>query len=556
MDWIRKVLKLDVALLAVALILAVVLNWSAFVVDCLAIDEHVSFWIADRASPSTLLNRSFHYSATPPLFFLLQQLSLMTFGDREWALRLPAAASFLGAIVAVWWVGRSQLRPLAGGLAALLLATQPASQDYAVVGRPYSLGMLLGVLAIHFTSKLSDQPGFRLRWIAWTLINLALVQTHYLFAALWGAELVWLAWPTAGRMFSIRRIAGAAAIMLVLAATVAPGLLRVWDHRLYLNWTTGTPAISDVWPLVLPVHREWFVHPIWWVLLASPLVWLLVARRASPKHWFEPIPLRTLGSFLARGLIWFALPVSGLWLLGRFWLESLASGRYLVIYVPAATLLLAAVLSSLRGSVAPLLACAVLVLGWQVRPEQGHPIRSLQRQLHRSQSLPSRVDAAWMVTADSIDKQESAWRTPSLSPGEPPVRVRLVLVSSGLAEMTLVPKYLDDPVFHDYVSCRLGRMYLVGGYERKSLPLFWTDDAHRFFRQAIARACATPGESAGSSPESPGLIMLVAATDTELHRASAGHAQALLQAAGAKEQERVQRDGLTWIIYQCGADAQ
>src|SRR5436309_15088237 len=98
--------KLDIALLGLAVLLTVLLNWRAFVQDYLTIDEHVSFWIADRSSPSNLLDRSFNYSATPPLSFVLQRLSLEIFGAHEWALRLPGAVSFLAAVVAIWWLGR------------------------------------------------------------------------------------------------------------------------------------------------------------------------------------------------------------------------------------------------------------------------------------------------------------------------------------------------------------------------------------------------------------------------------------------------------------------
>ncbi len=549
MNWIAKHFQLDAALLVLALALGVILNWRSFFVDCLAIDEHVSFWIADRSGPSNLLDRSFNYSATPPLFFLLQSASLTAFGDREWALRLPAAASFLGAIVAVWWVGRSQFRPLCGGLAALLMATQPAAQDYAVVGRPYSLGMLLGVLAMLATSRLGEQPSSRRRWIAWILVNLALVQTHYLFAVLWVAELLWLAWPAAGRPFSFRRVVGAGAILLALAVSVSPGLLRVWDHRLYLNWTTGSTSIGDLWALALPVHHDWLEYPPWWGLLATPVLWLLVAHRPSPKNWFEPAWWKSAGLLFGRMVIWFVFPVGGLWLLGRYWFHSLAAARYLVIYVPASVLILAALLSSLRGTVAPILACIAIGIGWQVRPMRGRPIQNLSVQLHHAQTLPNAVDTAWKGSSRYVDLSEIAGRTTPLTPSATPVQVRLVLVSSGLTEMSLVPGYLNDAVFHDYVSCRLGRMYLVGGYKRLSLPLFWTDEARRFFRQAILRAAEQSKSPITNRTPTPPEIVLVVATDTDLLRASAEQAEALILATGAKESARINRPGMTYIIY-------
>jgi hypothetical protein len=529
MDWLRKSLTIDTGLLALALILAVALNWPALVVDYLAIDEHVSFWIADRSSPSTLLNRSLNYSATPPLSFLLQRLCLDVFGRHEWALRLPAAASFLTAIIAVWWMGRRWMTPIAGGLAAILLATHPAAGHLAVAARPYSVGLLLAVLAMQCCAHLRRQPSSWPRRIAWIVVNLALVQTHYMFAALWAAEFVWLLWPDATPRLSVTQFVACWSILLLLSLSIAPGLLRVWDHRQFLNWTTRTPALSDLGSLVLPVRWSLFRQPVWWGVTVLPILWQVVAGRRSPNQWLDIEQWARTRAFVLRVTICFVIPVGGLWLLGRYWIPSVAAERYLVIYTPAVAVCIGGVLATLRGKVAPIIAMSALVL-----------LQGFLPRLVRAHERWDQASAEWEEAGRFITGRG--------------VSGHLVLVASGLTEMTLVPVYLDDPVFHDYVSCRLGRMYLKGFHTRLSLPMLpgsWDSETQRFYRQQIVSACHGKTWPNGTKSPPGGVIWLVAATDTDLLRDTAAEAESLLKTAGAIEIERSEGQAVTYVVYLC-----
>jgi 4-amino-4-deoxy-L-arabinose transferase-like glycosyltransferase len=529
MDWLRRTFTIDVALLGLALILAVALNWSAIVVDYLAIDEHVSFWIADGSGPSNLLDRSMNYSATPPLSFMLQRICLDVFGPREWSLRLPAAASFLGAIVAVWWLGRRLLTPIAGGLAAILLATHPVVEHVAVAGRPYSVGLLLGVLAMQCCADLRRERPTWLRLAAWILVNLAIIQTHYMFAALWAAEFVWLLWPDGTPHLSAKQFAGCWAILLLLSLSVIPGLLRVWDHRQLLNWTTRTPVLADLESLALPIRWTWFRQPVWWGVAVLPILWQVVVGRRTPTQWLDVEHWNRTKTFLLRAAIWFVIPVGGLWLLGRFWIESVAAERYLVIYTPAVVVGLAGLLSTLRGKVAPIVAVAALVL-----------LEGFVPRVIRAQERWDQAGAEWTEVGRAITERGTS--------------SCLVIVGSGLTEMNLIPAYLKDPVLHDYVSCRLGRMYLQGSHTRLSLPMLresWTSDVRRFYRHEIARACQGSNSPNSTRSAPSGVIWLITATDTDLLRATAAEAESVLRGAGAVEIERIEGQTLTQVLYLC-----
>lgn len=545
--------RFDLVLLFAALVLAGVLHWPNFTSDALAIDEHVSFWIADGSSPAILPTRAIQYSATPGLSFVLQHWSLELFRRREWALRLPAALCFLGAIMATWRAGCRWFSPLVGGLAAILLATQPALNPLATAGRPYGVGLFIGVLAMLATGRVIERPT-RGRWIVWGLVNFALVRTHYLFAALWGAEFAWLmlAARAAGESKAVTRpndpgqviapcgltrgqgIAWCVILFGLSAASVAPGLMRLWDHRQELNWTTGTPAASDLVPLVLPIERAQLGRPLCWIALALPLLWQIMARRFHPHDWVDVTPTRRDTGWFVRTVVWFVVPVAAMWLMGRFWLPSLADKRYLIIYVPAAAIVVARLMCLLRGRVAPVLATLALMLLEGAAPRVDATLGITDRIATTStgpqQRAPrDRTSLAWKEVAELANRSGPC---------------DLLLVGSGLVEMSLVPRYPDDSVFHDYATCRFGRMYFANGNPpRMSLPMFWPrPDSPKLssaYLRAIARANAAARErdAAAESP-APARIFLVFATDTDLLRASAETMQAHLKTWGAVEQYR------------------
>ena len=56
---------------------------------------------------------------------LLSALGIRVFGASELGARLPIALSAIGALMAVYWAGRSLLRPRAALLATLALGTMP-----------------------------------------------------------------------------------------------------------------------------------------------------------------------------------------------------------------------------------------------------------------------------------------------------------------------------------------------------------------------------------------------------------------------------------------------
>jgi hypothetical protein len=91
-------------------------------------------------------------------------------------------------------------------------------------------------------------------------------------------------------------------------------------------------------------------------------------------------------------------------------------------------------------------------------------------------------------------------------PGEP------IFVQSGLGEAFLLPVLYEDLVLHDYVACRLGRMYLKTEHPRYGLPFRYdlSDAMLRFYAQLVNSIKETPHQS----------LWVAAATDTDLNELS------------------------------------
>jgi 4-amino-4-deoxy-L-arabinose transferase-like glycosyltransferase len=542
---LAKLQRVDVTLLGLAFVLALTLNWESFAYEPLAIDEHVSFWIADPGSPSTLLTRSFRYSATPPLFFVFQRLSLALLGKHEWTLRLPAAAGFLAAIVAVWWSGRRWLSQPAGGIAAVLLAAHPAVLPIAVAARPYALGLLLSTLAVDAAARV-DEGATRVRWAWLAAINLALIQTHYLFAAVWVAESMWLTRALWSGRLSVRDVFLWVVALFVCLATVWPGIWHVWNVRQYLNWTMHRPDFRDLCSLAVPARLEWLTKPLGWAVATLPILWQIVRGRYRPIDWFDCDRLWAGREFIVWCTLGSALPTAGLWLLGRFWLESLAADRYLIIFAPVVVIVWAGLCCVFRGTVAPLLALSVLML-WSGTAERLYHAAPLPTGWRAQSRYPYgvgvSVSARWKEAAEIISAQSPTGG--------------IVLVGSGLTEMSLVPSpmFLNDPIFHDYVCCRLGRMYLQAPFRRLSLAMFWPQQLAKtlegFYRGELARTCRMQSAFERSEGPSPPAIWLVAATDTDVLADTARRARSMLESAGAVEIGSWGFDGLEVVRYEC-----
>jgi hypothetical protein len=398
----------------------------------------------------------------------------------------------------------------------------------------------LSSLAIHATALVATAPS-RLRWIGLFLVNSALIQTHYLFGAVWVGQLLWLLRAAGNGKVTVRQIGLWLLSLAACLLTIAPGVMRVWLYRDYLNWTTQRPSTGDLMALAMPVQLPWLAKPLGIAMLALPLVWHVAAGRYRPNEWFDRERWQANRSFIGWCVIWLAVPTAGLWLIGRFWLASLAADRYVSVFIPASALIWAGLCTMLKGRVAPIVALLVLLVGGGTveRTYRVLDVMAKGQDEPDPQAAGISISARWEAVAKTID-QKCTERD-------------LVLVGSGLTEMRLIPILLDDPILHDYVACRLGRMYLPTAVRRKSIPMHWPAegsslDVSKYYRAEIARTChGGYGPSSASKPK----IWVVSATDTDVLSATSRRTQALLESVGATEVWRGGYVGLDVVQYEC-----
>lgn len=483
-------------LLGVALSVMAWLLSPALTAGPLALDEHVSYWMLDSQQPGTVMSRCLEYGAVPPLGSWLQAASLGLLGQSEWALRLPSLVVAWLSLVVVYQSARqlsessSEGGSLWGGVAACLVACHPDVLDEVRIGRSYGLVVLLSASLILLTLrwlKNMTSPGSA---ILWAVSAAALLWTHYTSAILvmmtW-VFLTWEAFRSTSRGPAFRTLVLATMLSVGLWLPLWPAVERLREWSPYLNMHAPE---SSVWQTI---------SSFWWLgLPVGGLVALLVSTIApqsprgvnTPGHWHSKAGWLLLGCSL--------VPLLMIAVLARGDLSSLANPRYRVAYAPAGALWVAwAWLLTRSGAWKPAVMGLVMALAavWSVQP-----LRPWQ--LGR---LGSPADHQWRELSLLISQQGQ--------PEEP------IFVNCGLVESLLVPAYHTDLTFMEYVACRVSKFYLPAPHPRIALPYFWDDRTKQFYQDSL-------------KAQSPQVIWIACATDTDLSRGSLSGFQQIAEASG------------------------
>jgi 4-amino-4-deoxy-L-arabinose transferase-like glycosyltransferase len=130
----------------------------------------------------------------PPLYPLLLWSWVRVFGETEWVARLPSALFGVGAVAALYLLGRDLYDRPTALLAAGLLAVNAFAVDYSQETRAYSMLLLLSVLAswLQRPRALGRAAGYLSCAIllAYTHVyGLFLLIAHGLFALIWLPDL-------------------------------------------------------------------------------------------------------------------------------------------------------------------------------------------------------------------------------------------------------------------------------------------------------------------------------------------------------------------------------
>jgi uncharacterized membrane protein len=284
---------------------------------------------------------------SPPLYYLLLNLWTRVAGTSDLALRLFSVLWALAAFPLIWLLAeRIGGRPAAFS-SALLYALAPPSLYYSVEGRMYAMLWFLAVAFIWLTLRLHELGTRRATLALWIIAGGAGFLTHYFFAFVWCAGVLWLVLHP-GRFF---RSHLAAAVLVTIAAVLPwyahlPESLGRW--RVTGSWLNGPLSFGQA--LSAPVLLGWDLlagRGVWggsrWLdrFLAAVLVVLAWAvwRRGLRPLFSQPLQLLWLWVLAACfGPLVFDL------LRGTF---ASLMGRYALAGMPAAMLLLGFVLSRL-----------------------------------------------------------------------------------------------------------------------------------------------------------------------------------------------------------------
>lgn len=206
-------------------------------------------------------------STHPPLFFCLMNPWLNAYpgapddlGARLRWLRLPAVLFGLLAILAVYWLGRVAASAPVGLLAAALAAVSPYAVYLSQEARHYSLPLALSAAGFALTIMLirlrRSGPALSLvLWLAWVLVSLGGLYSHYLMGpavAAQGLLLTLRRWRSGPRSGPALLMPAAALGLVVLG--YAPWLPIQVAHL--GRPETGWMALGAGWAdLLLPLPR-------------------------------------------------------------------------------------------------------------------------------------------------------------------------------------------------------------------------------------------------------------------------------------------------------------
>lgn len=467
----------------------------------LALDEHGSYWLVDSELPSSASQRSLDYAAIPPLSAWLEQAFLYAFGSSEFVFRLPSALCYLAAIGVAWLASAHLMDRFTGGLAALLLAWHP-DVDEVRIARCYGLLMLLSALLIWCTVLWRRDPRSRYWPLVWAIVAAGCLWTHYVALPLIGmAWLTVFVKPDETNVPSIRlpAVMTGGLLTALLCVPLAPAILRLREWSPFLNY--------------MPDGQPWWrtLGPLWW---AGAPAGLLVAGLARSRRHTGPIPWRRV----LLPALWTLVPLACLVLLARGDMSSLANPRYRIPYAAAGACFLAAGLRALNPRPLATTLAALVAIGATWGFSETNPW-----QLRR---LGAPADVEWHNAAQFIQMLGR--------PGEP------VFVQSGLVESYLVPAMYNDPLFLEYVGCRISRFYLQAHHPRVGLPYFYETPPE--LAQALKQ---------NMSPETdvPLAFWVAAATDTDLNQASLAGIERLAGSAGFRLDLQRRGPNMTLLRY-------
>lgn len=224
---------------------------------------------------------------SPPLYYLLLNVWTRLAGTGDASLRLFSTVWALACFPLLWALGRQVGGTRTALTACALFAFSPPALYYAGEGRMYSLLWFLGLSLAWLSLALARRGSSPRILLLWILVASAGLLTHYFFAFVLMACVIWL-WLHPGE-FRRAHLAGLVALVGVLAL---PWYLQVPDSLSRWRVTAGWLNVPLTWQQLFtnPFTLAWslfYDRPAWgsrvWVerfaaLLYASLIVLILHR--------------------------------------------------------------------------------------------------------------------------------------------------------------------------------------------------------------------------------------------------------------------------------------
>ena len=259
---------------------------------------------------------------SPPLYYLILHLWMKIFGTSEFAIRSLSFLFFLGTVLTVYFIGKYLWDKKTGVLASLLVLVNPFLFTYAFEGRMYALLALTSTLSIYFFLKHKRRN--------FILATTAALYTHHfsIFVIVW--EGIWRLSETKFWRQSIGKTLRALMDFFIIILLYLP-----WLYPLYYQ----TSLVSSGFWLGKPTFRvlgETAVKFLigtskgnYQILALSSIILAIILRRWQKN---KEKSLFLLG--------WFLIPLILTFIISHFF-QSIFYDRYLLIVIPASSLLIA-----------------------------------------------------------------------------------------------------------------------------------------------------------------------------------------------------------------------
>jgi len=177
-------------------------------------DELLTYAVVDHATPGQVLDALNHsIESTPPLAYLLAWAS-GRLGSDPALIRIPSLVAGIALVPTIGALGAQLRSKSCGLLASAIVALSPFALFYSVEARAYALvAFLVSASAACLLAAL--RRGGKGWWVAFAVISIAAMYTHYTAAFPLAAEAIWafVAFPSRRRAIGLSSAATAAAFL-------------------------------------------------------------------------------------------------------------------------------------------------------------------------------------------------------------------------------------------------------------------------------------------------------------------------------------------------------